>query len=470
MPAAATPRTPPTTSTCRRLLTLLNPALLLLAAIAARPAAVANAQATIVAPANTTTTTTTTTAGPLPDGFSINATASTHFATLYLFNNTARPYYKLDPPYISSETGELVGDNAGTTVAVELNVNRIYGVEPKSSSFMLDMTVSLLWRDPRLAFDNANFATTAALEVDPNLAWKPFIYFSQLAIDTANVPNPVFEDFYIIADGGGTVLWLRQLVLPFSSKYSLHGFPYDNQTLSISLGLGKGDSGRLSLRVVGTTFTTDGFSSLWSLDDYSNTTNATGAGEATFTFAISRIPSSYITRYILPLALLCIVSCTTYFIEPSAFPPRFTGLVALMLSVVTLNVIVSQELPKVQYLTTMDAFIITTFLYVFFSLVASTACYALHSWKYTTESAALQAFLRVAVTLTVPFVFGLVYSLRVTGFSAAAGVCVAGLLLCVPAGVGAAFWEVARAKPQQQPKSGPTAAADPVPNRPFLTT
>ncbi|KAI9361696.1 hypothetical protein DFJ73DRAFT_814072 [Zopfochytrium polystomum] len=312
------------------------------------------------------------------------------------------------------------------------------------------MTVNLAWIDPRLAFENANFATTTALEVDSDLVWKPFIYFSKLAIDTANVPNPVFEDFYIIGDGRGTVVWQRQLVLPFSSKYSLRGFPYDNQTLSVSLVLGKGDSGRLGLAVAGTTFTTDGFSSLWSLDDYTNTTNATGSGEATFSFAISRVPSSYITRYILPMALLCIVSCTTYFIEPSAFPPRFTGLIALMLAVVTLNVIVSQELPKVQYLTTMDAFIITTFLYVFFSLIASTACYTLHSWKYTTESAALQAFLRVAVTLTIPFTFGLVYSLSKSGFSAGAGVCVAGLLLTVPVGVGAAFWELSRSKQKQQ--------------------
>ncbi|KAI9335379.1 neurotransmitter-gated ion-channel ligand binding domain-containing protein [Zopfochytrium polystomum] len=413
---------------------------LLLGSLLAAFASFASSAQTIIAPANSTTTTTTT-VPQLPEGFSINTTASTHYATQYLLNNTARPYHLLDPPYVSPTTGE-VADGASTTVFVELTVNRIYGVEPKSSSFILDMSVNLFWIDPRLAFDNANFATTAALEIDPDLVWKPFIYFSKLAIDTANVPNPVFEDFYVLGDGSGTVQWTRQLVLPFSSKYSLRGFPYDNQTLSVSLFLGKGDSGRLALKVSDTQFTTDGFSSLWSLDAYTNTTNATGAGEATFSFSITRVPSSYITRYILPMALLCI------------FPPRFTGLIALMLAVVTLNVIVSQELPKVAYLTTMDAFIITTFLYVFFSLVSSTACYTLHSWKLTTEAAALQAFLRVAVPLTIPLTFGLVYALSKAGFSVGAWVCVAGLLLTVPAGVGSAFWEVSRTRQRQQQGGG----------------
>ncbi|KAI9331023.1 hypothetical protein DFJ73DRAFT_765180 [Zopfochytrium polystomum] len=358
----------------------------LLLAVAAAAHAVA-AQTLLTAAANATT--------GFPDGFSINTTASVQLATQYLFSNPARPYYKLDPPYISPSTGEVIDADASTTIAVELDVNRIYGVEPKSSSFILDMMVTLYWVDPRLAFQNPNLA----LEVDPSLPWTPVISFSKLAIDTANVPNPIFEDLYIFSDGSGGVLWIRQLVLPFSSKYNLHGFPYDNQTLSVSLTLGKGDSGRLFLTLVDADFMADSFSSLWTLTNNQSTVNK--AGEATFSFEISRVPSSYITRYILPMAILSLVSCTTYFVEPSAFPPRFTGMVALMLSVVTLNVVVAQELPKVRYLTTMDAFIITTFLYVFFSLVASTLCYALHTWKYTVASAALQAFLRVTVTVSV---------------------------------------------------------------------
>ncbi|KAI9364978.1 hypothetical protein DFJ73DRAFT_956179 [Zopfochytrium polystomum] len=394
------------------------------------------AQATTIKAANATATT-------FPEGFSINTTASNYLATQYLFNNTDRPYHKLDPPYISSSTGEVV-DDGRTKIAVELIVNRIYGVEPKSSSFILDMTVTLAWIDPRLAISNPNLA----LEVDPGLVWTPFIYFSKLAIDTANVPNPIYEDVYIFSDGTGMVTWIRQLVLPFSSKYNLHGFPYDNQTLSVSLVLGKGDSGRLSLVLAGTDFTTDGFSSLWTLDG--NQSTITDAGEALFSFSISRVPSSYITRYILPMALLCLVSCTTYFIESSAFPPRFTGMVALMLSVVTLNVVVSQELPKVRYLTTMDAFIMMTFMYVFVSLVASTVCYTLHSWKYTTASAALQAFLRVTVTLSVPFSFGLVFSMQKTWFSVTSAICVAGLLLMVLVGAAAAYSEASKLKRQQR--------------------
>ncbi|KAI9361695.1 hypothetical protein DFJ73DRAFT_757054 [Zopfochytrium polystomum] len=394
---------------------------------------------TVAAQATTTITAANTTT-IFPAGFSINTTASTHLATQYLFYNPERPYRKLDPPYISA-SGEVTAQGS-TVVSVFLDVNRIYGVEPKSSSFILDMTVLLIWTDPRLSFANRNFADVAPLEVDPTLAWTPVIYFSKLAIDTANMPNPIFEDFNILANGLGTVVWSRQLVLPFSSKYNLHRFPYDNQTLSVSLIFGKGDSGRLMLDVVGAGFAADGFSSLWTL--ISNQSSVNAAGEATFTFEVTRVPSSYITRYILPMAILCLVSCTTYFIEPAQFPPRFTGMVALMLSVVTLNVVVSQELPKVRYLTTMDAFIITTFLYVFFSLIASTLCYALHAWRYTLEAAAIQSFLRVTVTLSVPFNFGLVFAMNKAWFSTSAAVCVAGLALTVPLGVAAAYGEVSR--------------------------
>ncbi|KAI9345821.1 hypothetical protein DFJ73DRAFT_838760 [Zopfochytrium polystomum] len=375
----------------------------------------------------------------LPAGFNVSTTSSTHYVTLYLLHNTNAPYHKLDPPFVSVNGVGI--DEEGTVIAVSLGVNRVYAIEPKSSSFILDMDVVLSWEDRRLAFWNPSFVS-APLEVDPNLVWKPFIYFSKLAIDTASVPDPIFESVVVTGNGLGTVSWARQMVLPFSSKYALQSFPYDNQTLSISLILGKGDSNRIYLDVYDFAFAADVFSSLWTLDTAQNETRS--SAEVAFTFSITRVPASYVSRYILPMAMLCIISCITYFIEPSVFPPRFTGLVALMLSVVTMNVIVSQELPKVKYLTTLDIFITCTFLYVFMSLIMSAATYVLHLLKFKLSSAALQAFLRVAVPLSIPFTFGLVFTTRNAGFSVGAGLCVAGLVVVIPVGCAFACWEVWR--------------------------
>ncbi|KAI9346824.1 hypothetical protein DFJ73DRAFT_761251 [Zopfochytrium polystomum] len=106
-----------------------------------------------------------------PPSFDISTTLSTHYATQFLFNNSANPYHKLDPPFLNS-TGEVVGSRR-TTVACGITVNRIYNIEPKTGSFILDMDVYLAWSDPRLAFTNPNVLDPAGLELDPHLPWKP---------------------------------------------------------------------------------------------------------------------------------------------------------------------------------------------------------------------------------------------------------------------------------------------------------
>lgn len=71
---------------------------------------------------------------------------------------------------------------------------------------------------------------------------------------------------------------------------------------------------------------------------------------------------------ILPMFLLVLLSTLSYAVDPAAPPARVAFSVALILSIVTFNLVVSQDLPKINYATLLDWYVWYCFLFVVVSL------------------------------------------------------------------------------------------------------
>ncbi|KAJ3253277.1 Glycine receptor subunit alpha-3 [Boothiomyces macroporosus] len=272
------------------------------------------------------------------------------------YDNLTRPYAFIQP----------------TVVQAQFRLNRLFNVDPKVNQFSMDLFLRLRWNDPRLTFPEN--LQNEALRIDPSQIWTPDVYFYNEATDA----TPLDQTLKISNDG--TVFWSRHFLMTWATGFDLHDFPFDSQKLPLQLVSYSNNQFTMSVQwyndsggatypdpIVNKTFS----SVLWSLDQVSATNSTILFRDnqplfdfLTYTLYITRDPSVYILKYILPLFFIALCSTLTYWIDPTAVPARVGFGVSLLLATITLNFVVSADLPKVNY-----TYIAIIFLFVFIAMI-----------------------------------------------------------------------------------------------------
>jgi hypothetical protein len=88
-----------------------------------------------------------------------------------------------------------------------------------------------------------------------------------------------------------------------------------------------------------------------------------------FEFTASRNVQYYILKVILPLVLIVIMSWTVFWIDPVHSSSQISVAVTSMLTLIAYRFAIDSQLPRLPYMTRLDAFILTGTVLVFFSLI-----------------------------------------------------------------------------------------------------
>jgi len=83
----------------------------------------------------------------------------------------------------------------------------------------------------------------------------------------------------------------------------------------------------------------------------------------------SRSMQHYILKVILPLVLIVIMSWTVFWIDPSEGGSQIGVAVTSMLTLIAYRFAIDTQLPRLPYMTRLDAFILISTLLVFLSLI-----------------------------------------------------------------------------------------------------
>ena len=65
----------------------------------------------------------------------------------------------------------------------------------------------------------------------------------------------------------------------------------------------------------------------------------------------------------LPIIFLLVVSWSTFWINPKELESRVTVSIVCLLSLIAYNFVIDNDLPKLGYLTFMDKFVLTTYIF-----------------------------------------------------------------------------------------------------------
>lgn len=267
-------------------------------------------------------------------------------------------------------------DAGPTQVEVAAWFADILRIDSAAQTFAVNLGLVLQWRDPTLATAPGTPPRTFSLDD----IWSPRWLVANPA---APLQKALPEVATVSADGTVTA---RQVVLAtLSQPMNLRRFPFDHEVFGIKLLVPGSSPGNLALvpaRRAEESGLTDAVGRAekltmqdWTVSDlgaraepYQLSAGLAVAGY-TVNFAATRNPNHYILKVILPLVLIVMMSWSVFWIDPSMGASQISVAVTSMLTLIAYRFAIGADVPKLPYLTLLDAFILISSVLVFLSLI-----------------------------------------------------------------------------------------------------
>lgn len=260
-----------------------------------------------------------------------------------------------------------------TEVQVGMYLISLVEVSPPSESFPVftsEMFVDIEWHDPRLAFDpdETGVDKEVFLEHDAQLRleriWWPDIEFenAQGQRETANRELVIHSD--------GTVVYSERFQGAFTVDMNLKKFPFDHQHLEIRVESFSWDERSVVfVPLEHKTGYNEAFETLeWDLHDVRAEVQAKqevrspeAFSEYVYSIEVDRDPGFYLFKILAPLLIIVVFNWTTFWMPGEPASTRMERGVIALLTVVAFNQVVASNLPRIGYLTFMDAVVYVAF-------------------------------------------------------------------------------------------------------------
>lgn len=272
------------------------------------------------------------------------------------------------------------GDGA-VMVDIGLYVEAISNIDPVQNQYTVEGFIDMIWCDPREGFeaDELGWHEKIFLEDDASgelqLIWWPDINFPAQAgsRDIENLELIIFED--------GTVEYEERFAVTLEANFDLRTFPFDTQSLEIQIQSLAWSEKYLVFQEQANMI---GFSDSFELPEWKwnpsqdLTTSIESVqdirddepfSEFTVNLTVHREPNFYILKVLFPMVLIVALSWSVFWMDEASLGERlgisFTGL----LTVVAYQFIIGDSLPRLSYITFMDAIINYSFLMMALTVV-----------------------------------------------------------------------------------------------------
>ena len=262
-----------------------------------------------------------------------------------------------------------------TQLSVGIWVVDISNIDSAQQTFTAEIAVVLRWKDSRLTHTG-----TGVVRYPLEQIWHPRVGI----LNETNSVSRKFPDTGEV-DPNGTVTYRQRYVGAFSEPLRLQSFPFDRQTFRIQLVAVRYQANEVMF-VPDEVWIRDGLKEAagispsitlpdWTIEKwevkplmYVLAPHLQYSSYA-FEFTASRNVEHYILKVILPLVLIVIMSWAVFWIDPINASSQVSIAMTSMLTLIAYRFAIDSQLPMLPYMTRLDAFILTSTLLVFFSLI-----------------------------------------------------------------------------------------------------
>jgi len=215
------------------------------------------------------------------------------------------------------------------------------------------------------------------------------IWIPELEIINAATPRSRYDTAIRVAPDG-TVNYAERCKVGLSSKFALRRFPFDRQSLLIIIHPFLIDGPRIRFRLIdNSTWTASEFESYSSLAQWKLNAVAPRVGvgpayggitvpEVRFEIAVERRSSFYLWKVFLPLLLMVFLSWAVFWVEAGDLSNQVQIAVTTILTVIAFAFAISATMPRLPYLTYIDAFFLECYIYVFLAVVELMTVHVTH--------------------------------------------------------------------------------------------
>lgn len=268
-------------------------------------------------------------------------------------------------------------------VTIALHIVNIASIDEVNEQFEMDAYLFERWNDPRLAY-----TPSGPTDQERNYAFGE-IWMPQLEIINAATPRTRYDTSTSVAPDG-TVRYVERCRVGVSSKFALRRFPFDRQSLVVLIHPFQAGAPRIRFTLAkNATWAASEFESYSSLAQWRLTAVEPRVGvgttygdqtipEARFAIAVERRSSFYLWKVFLPLLLMVFLSWAVFWIEAGDLSNQIQVAVTTILTVIAFAFAISATMPRLPYLTYIDAFFLECYIYVFLAVVELMTVHVTH--------------------------------------------------------------------------------------------
>jgi Neurotransmitter-gated ion-channel ligand binding domain/Neurotransmitter-gated ion-channel transmembrane region len=265
-------------------------------------------------------------------------------------------------------------DDKPVTVTVGLYVVNLASVDEVKETFELDGYLTAIWQDNRLKFSPLLDLRVRSMNYREDEVWTP-----RLTMANAAEPRDRFE-VTIRADSAGQVTYVERFVVNLSANYDLLRFPFDSQKLILDLQPSLPDRDlitlvqkRSMLQLNRASYVGMAQWEIRGLTEEATDEFVVGTAERTtqirMTIDVKRRYGFYIWKVFLPLLVMVAVSWTVYWMNLEDFGNQILVAITTILTVIAFAFSIEANLPRVPYVTYIDAFFLCCYFFVFVTVL-----------------------------------------------------------------------------------------------------
>lgn len=267
-----------------------------------------------------------------------------------------------------------------TDLWVSVSMRSLFDINSSTQTFAIDAYFNCLYIDPKVKA-NAEGKFFKGKYIDPDRAkedldWDTFPVFH--FINNSEKAEETDEIITVYSEPSeGFVNVQRRFILHFDFVAEVHAFPFDQQKLRAKLLFNPCYRLHLSEHMPTAAFAGTVKSQEWSIETDSDgrphisqafnvIKGASGIEYTQYSIELAahRKPGQYIWSYVLPISVLTLLGLPTFLLPVEDLGDRMSGVITLLLTMSAIKIVVNSSTPAVNYLTSLDKFLILTFVLV----------------------------------------------------------------------------------------------------------
>ena len=318
-----------------------------------------------------------------------------------------------------------------TKVAVTAFITDIQSVDELNEQMQVDAIFQYKWRDHRLAFDEKEEGEPYKLFQGASQIDEIFEGWSPQMTIINEIGSPQIKEAQIRIYPNGQVILKEHRTLSLETPMKLEKFPFDQQALKaylIPFGFNN-DEVQLevnpSYKVLVKDYVKDNPNvdiAEWTLKDYTLKVDQpvkqyygepSKVSMLTLTISLDRKPANILWKVLFPLSLLVLAMWAIFWMNSEALSDRLNISFIGILSVIAYQFLVEGAMPRIDYFTFTDGFLLLSFAILFSTIAESLIVYWLIKIGKESIARIVDMFFRIAFPVVYVALIALLYLIYV---------------------------------------------------------